>query len=104
MAALHADQINLSNYVGGGIYRAGRLSLLTDAGVTAADTLAGLDSFIDAVAVHADQFYYKDRIKDAYRKEVNVSDANVLSLTTVAGLYGLTNLGANGKNTELLGE
>jgi hypothetical protein len=102
--ALHADQIRLSTNIGGSIYRAGKLGLLTDAGVAAADTLNGLDAFVDSVVVHADQNFYKDRIKDSYRKTADITDATVLNLTTVAGLYGLTNMGANGRYTELLAE
>lgn len=102
--ALHADQLRLSTNIGGSIYRAGRISLLTDAGVAAADTLNGLDAFIDAQVVHADQFYYKDRVKDSYRKTADITDAAVLNLTTVAGLYGLTQMGVNGRYTELLAE
>jgi hypothetical protein len=101
---MHADQLRLSTNIGGSIYRAGRIGLLTDAGVTAADTLAGMDTFIDSQVVHADQAFYKDRVKDAYRKTADINDAAVLNLTTVAGFYGLTNMGTNGRNTELLAE
>ena len=104
MAVYHADQTRLSTNIGGSIYRAGRINMLTDAGVTAADTLNGLDAFIDAVVLHADQNLAKDRVKDSYRKDINISDSAVLNLTTVAGLYGLTNMGANGRYTELLNE
>lgn len=102
--ALHADQLRLSTTIGGSIFRAGKLSLLTDTGVTNADTLNGLDSFIDSQLVHSDQNNYKKRVKDSYRKTVDINDAAVLNLTTVAGLYGLTNMGANGRYTELLAE
>lgn len=104
VVGLHADQLSLSTRIGGNIYRAGRMNLLTDAGVEAADTIAGLESFIDSVAVHADQAGFKDRIKDGLRKEPNITDVNILALTTVAGLVALTNAGANGRYNELLGE
>lgn len=100
--ALHADQLRLSTNIGGVIFRGGKENLLTDAGVTAADTLNGLDAFIDSQAVHADQAFFKRRIKTALRKTADITDAAVLNLTSVAGLYGLTNMGANGRYTELL--
>lgn len=92
---MHADTLRLSNMSGGTIQRGGNVSLLTDAGVTAADTLAGLDSFVNGVNVHADQYNYKARVKLGWRTTAEYTDAAVLSLTTVAGLVALSNLGTN---------
>lgn len=77
--------------------------MLTDAGVAAADTLVGLQTFIQGVSVHADQVNYKDQLKKAVLVNQNeVTDATVLSLTTVAGLTGLTQQGTNTLQGSLL--
>lgn len=86
----------LSRSQGRAFNLAGGISFLTDAGVTAADTLVGLQSFIQAASGHADQYNYKDRLKKAVLANQNeVTDATVLSLTTVAGLTALTQQGSN---------
>jgi hypothetical protein len=90
----HADTIGLSTRVGGAINRAAALGLLTNSGVAAADTLAGLDSFIAGVSVHADQIPHKARIQRALRADAGLTDAAVLGLTTTAGLAGLTSIGS----------
>lgn len=96
----HADTLNLSRRGGGIIYRAGRLGLLTDAGVAAGDTKAGLDSFVDSVSVHADQQFLKARTKKAFRTDEAITDAAIAPLTTVAGLVALTQMGSNSMSTE----
>lgn len=99
---MHADVLRLSTMAGASINRAGGLGLLTDAGVAAADTLNGLDTFVNGVAVHADQYNYKPRVKLAWRVDAGITDATVLSLTTVAGLSGLTAIGTNTTTLGLL--
>lgn len=91
----HADVFEYSWIGGGTINRAGQLGLLTDAGVAAADTLAGLTSFVNNVVVHADQQQYKGRIPVAWQGNAAITDATVLGLTTVAGLAALTATGSN---------
>lgn len=86
----HSDEIRLGVQAGGAVQRAGQIGLLTDAGVTAADTLNGLDAFVNGVAVHSDQYNYKPRVKLSWRVYSGFSDAAVLNLTTVAGLAALT--------------
>ena len=99
----HSDTIFLSRSQGRAFNLAGNLSLLTDSNVAAADTLVGLQSAIQAVNVHSDQVNYKDRLKKAVLVNQNeVTDATVLSLTTVAGLTALTQQGTNTTQSALL--
>jgi hypothetical protein len=67
---------------------------LTDSNIAAADTVAGLTSAIDNASAHADQSYAKARFDLAVTLgtyDGSFTDARILSLTTVAGLVGLTN-------------
>jgi hypothetical protein len=98
----HADVEPLSRRAGASINTAGVLGLLTNSGVAAANTLAGLDSFVDSIALHADQQPYKSRVKNAWRVDAGITDSTVLSLTTVAGLTALTSLGSDTTTQGLL--
>jgi hypothetical protein len=91
----HADTIPLSRMAGASINTAGVLGLLTNTGVTNADTLAGLDAFVDSIVLHADQRPYSSRVKLAWRVDAGITDSTVLGLTTVAGLTALTALGSD---------
>lgn len=99
---MHSDTTPLSRMAGASINRAAEIGLLTDAGVAAADTLAGLDSFVDGVAVHADQLDYKPRVKLAWTVDAGITDATVAGLTTTAGLTALTALGSDTTTKGLL--
>ena len=74
--------------------RAEDIGLLTNAGVIAADTIAGLQAFINGASVHADNQNYKARMNAALTKDAGITDAAVLNLTTVAGLVALTSMGS----------
>lgn len=100
---MHADQIPMSTLVGSTINRAGGMSLLTDAGVAAADTVAGLQSFVSGVNVHADMQPWKARINASFKADDGISDSTVLGLTTVVGLAALTQIG-NKPNLDLYGD
>lgn len=83
--AYHNDEENLRLQIVGSINRAEELLLLTDAGVAAANTKAGLEAFINSVTVHNDQENWKSALKQSIRS-LPVSDAVIADLTTVAGL------------------
>lgn len=87
--ANHADVQNLSEQVFSTITRAGSQSFLTDAGVAAANTKQGLIDFINSRSVHADQENYKQQFIRVLQFHADITDANILSLTTVAGLAQL---------------
>jgi hypothetical protein len=91
----HADTINLAVQVNNSIQRAGAMSFLTDATVAAADTVAGLRTAINAIRPHADQEPWKIMFLRVLDKDPNITDANVLALTTVAGLAALTGVPAS---------
>lgn len=93
----HADSINLSQQVLTTINAAGGLSFLTDTNVAAADTKAGLKAAIDAVKVHNDLEPIKIQLKRALDFDSNITDANILSLTTVAGLAALITQSNSGR-------
>ncbi len=82
------DNENLLYQVASTLNRTNSLGWLTDATVTAADTRQGLINAINAVSVHNDQ----ENLKLGLIRAINVSglvDADILSLTTVAGLIAL---------------
>lgn len=91
----HADTYQLSRQVGGSVNRAGVTTLLTNATVIAADTVAGLGIAINSAVVHADQQNFKTRIVAALGKDGGITNASVLNLTTVAGLTALTDMGSS---------
>lgn len=64
------------------------MGFLTDAGVAAADTKAGLKAFIDSIQVHNDQENFKVALKHAIDVS-GLADSDILGLTTVAGLLAL---------------
>jgi|ERR1051325_1917659 hypothetical protein len=100
---LHADQIEHSKRIGANLRSAGEQGLLTNTTVAAADTNAGLQAAVDAASVHADANPAKDRIKRAidYGKQSDeLSDANILGLTTLAGAEALTQDGGTGTRRE----
>lgn len=98
----HADVLMLSRHQGRAFNLAGALGFLTDAGVAAADTLVGLQTFIQSINGHADQNNYKDRLKKAVLANQNeVTDSTVNALTTVAGLTALTQQGTNTTQSSL---
>ncbi len=99
----HADTLTLSRAQGRSFNLAGNLGLLTDSGVAAADTLVGLQNFINGVSVHADQVNFKDQLKKAVLvNQGEVTDATVLGLTTVSELVALTQQGTNRTEASLL--
>ncbi len=93
LATLHADQVALSQRLGGTYRKAGDYAFLTNTTVAAADTYAGLLSAVSAASVHADFVPAKHRVNRAltlgnYSSEV--TDARVNALTTVEGLVGIS--------------
>jgi hypothetical protein len=100
LAGLHADQIALSKQQIGGSCKGALAAyasnpFLTDASIVAADTNAGLQAAVVTAAgtLHAECRYMAPRINlgltlGLYSGEL--SNARILSLTTGAGLVGLT--------------
>lgn len=87
---IHSDQENLAMQVSTTITRAGTMGFLSDATVAAADTKEGLKAAIRAVKVHNDTENIKLLLIAALDKNPNITDANILALTTVAQLAALT--------------
>lgn len=105
LATLHADQVALSFRIGGTLRRGGDFGYLTDTNVAAADTVAGLRTAIDAVAVHADIVPAKHRLHFAVNRgadSAELTDARILALTTVEGLVGLTYAISPANNRDLI--
>lgn len=95
LATLHADEIALSFREGGTFRRAGSFGFLTDTTVAAADTNQGLQDAVTNSVVHADIVAAKTRVNRTLTYGLasgEVSNARVLSLTTIEGLVGLTTL------------
>ena len=100
LQGLHADQIALSKQQIGGSCKGSlaayaSVPFLTDATIASADTNAGLQAAVSAAALtrHADERPMAPRINlgltlGLYSGEL--SNARILSLTTGAGLVGLT--------------
>lgn len=100
LAGLHADQIALSQQQIGAVCKGSLAAyasnpFLTNSTISSADTNAGLQSAVDAAALtlHADCRYMAPRIDlgltlGLYSGEL--SNTRILSLTTGAGLVGLT--------------
>lgn len=86
--AYHNDVENRNLTAVSSLNRANTLSFLTDALVAAADTRAGLKSAIDGVVVHNDAENIKLRLKTGI-DVAGLADADIASLTTVAGLIAL---------------
>lgn len=98
----HSDQQFLSRAQGRGFNLAANIGLLTNSGVAAADTLVGLQNFMQSVTVHSDQVGFKNPLKRSVLANQNeVTDATVLGLTTVAGLVALTQQGTNTSQASL---
>lgn len=91
----HNDTANLSSQVYGSIMRAKAMGFLTDAGVAAADTKAGLKAFIESIKGHNDQENWKILLKRALDYDAAITDAAILSLTTVDQLAALVGSGSN---------
>lgn len=91
----HNDTLNLSDQVLTTINRTSGMSFLTDATIASADTKQGLKDAINAVKVHNDQENWKIMLTRALDFDSSITDANILSLTTVAGLVNLLGLPAN---------
>jgi hypothetical protein len=89
---MHNDEYNLSQQVSTTINNAGELAFLTDATVAAADTKAGLVTAINtaAVGMHHDLRKMALNLTRVLNFNANITDANILALTTVAGLAALT--------------
>jgi hypothetical protein len=87
-ATTHTDTENLNYQVVSSLNKANSLTWLTDAQVAAADTRAGLKAAINAAVVHGDQENLKLGLLRAIDAS-GLSDSDVLSLTTVAGLIAL---------------
>ncbi len=94
---MHNDTVNLSQQVVTTLNSANALSFLTDAGVAAADTKQGLKNFIQSIKVHNDQENIKQLLMRALDFDSNITDANILSLTTVDGLIALIPLTNSGR-------
>lgn len=95
-AGVHADAQPLSRLVGDNLLSAsdnGGAGFLTDVTVAAADTVAGLQSAIDAASAHADQIPSKERYNlaiDLGSYSGDLSNSRILSLATVEELVALT--------------
>jgi hypothetical protein len=96
---LHADALPLNKLIGDTVLSASDLStnagygFLTATNIAAADTVVGLIAAVDAATAHADQIPMKARTDLAITLgtyDNSFTDARILSLTTVAGLVGLT--------------
>lgn len=103
---IHGDAIPHSLRIAANIRAARELTLLTDTTVAAADTNAGLQAAVTAAAAvsHADLGSAPDRINDAiqYGKESGeLSDANILGLTTIVGLLALVEAGGQNRIEQL---
>lgn len=102
----HGDEIGLSYRIGGTLRQCGDFGTLTDATVAAANTVAGINSAIDASVVHAEIVPAKWRQTRAVTAGAaigDLTDALINPLTTVEGLAGLT--AAVGKqNRDLLNQ
>lgn len=98
----HADQTELSKNIGREIRRAQEIGWITDAGVTAANTVDGLKTAVSTAAA-ADTTHGETapiansvlRSIDQGREIGDFSDAAILNLTTVDALVALTALGAD---------
>jgi len=95
LATLHADEIALSYREGGTYRRAGGagFGFLSDTTVAAADTNQGLQDAVTNSVVQADSVPAKGRVNRTLTYGLasgEVTDARVLSLTTVEELVGLT--------------
>jgi hypothetical protein len=91
MPFLHTDQIPLSREIGGNLRAAGEEGYLTDANVTAANTVAGVEALI--AGGHADQKPNQHRILraiDLGEASQELTDALINPLTTLEGLVDLT--------------
>lgn len=101
--AVHSDLNAHVRKVAANLRTAQEEALLTDTTVAAADTVAGLKTAIDNAVVHAAVLPTKDRVKraiDAGAAAGELTDAAILSLTTVAGLIALIPEAANDANRE----
>jgi hypothetical protein len=93
---LHADAVPLNRLVGDNLLSAsdlGGAGFLTNTNVAAADTVTGLIAAVDNASAHADQRPSKARYDLAIALgtyDGSLTDARILSLTTVTGLIGLT--------------
>jgi hypothetical protein len=95
--ALHSDQLEMSVDIGSSLQFAVNESLLTNTNVAAADTNQGLQDAVTAATCAADVAPSKPRIIRAIQMgsyDGTLSDANILSLTTTAGLLALTQIGS----------
>lgn len=93
LGTLHSDAIKFSQRIGGTLRRGADFGYFTNTNVAAADTVAGLRTAVDAVAVHADIVPAKHRIHRAIDRgadSLELTDARILGLTTVEELAGLT--------------
>lgn len=88
----HNDEYNLAQQVSTTINNMGELGFLTDATVAAADTKAGLIAALNAAAsgFHHDARKIVLLFTTALNHNPNITDANILNLTTVVGLAQLT--------------
>lgn len=89
---MHNDEYNLSQQISTTINNMGELAFLTDATVAAADTKAGLIAALNAAAAgfHHDARKIVLLFTRALDHNANITDANILNLTTVAQLAQLT--------------
>lgn len=85
----HNDTMNLALQVYTTFQRAEELGFLTDSGVAAADTKAGLINFVNGVSgIHAEMENWRPEIIRSINRS-GLADADIAGLTTVAGLLAL---------------
>lgn len=103
MAILHADQIRLSQEVGGNLRAAGEEGYLNDTNVAAANTVVGVEALI--TGGHADQKPNQYRILraiDEGEATAELTDALIAPLTTLEGLVDLTQGGTTQERNQFI--
>jgi hypothetical protein len=105
MPANHADTQPLSKRIGSSVRQGAAYGSVTNAIVAAGDTMDLLDAGIATAgaALHADQRGHVNQVRQAIKKDQNITTANIAGLTTVDGLVALTDLGT-GTKQDLLGD
>lgn len=105
LATLHADEIALSYREGGTLRRAGSFGFLTNATVASANTNQGLQDAVTNSVVQAEFIPAKSRVNRTIEygdASGELSDARILSLTTIEELVELTWLQSNDLFQDLL--
>lgn len=79
---MHSDQIGASRLVGNAIRRGGELGYLTDAGVAALTTTAGLEALVSAGTGHVENYPLRPRINQAI--DIGIADGTLTNTTVAA--------------------